>query len=200
MSPERWKRHERHIARLLEGRRLPNNGAVQPGVRATTPARTLAVQIKTRKAVPAWLSAAIGLATRDAAATAPGSVPVVVIAHPTPSVESRRYAVLKLGQPAALLTPEAVAGAVPGTDPIAAKEIRTGKIDHCQEAFAIDFGLIHAHARETADRTRMNGIAERPKSDGAGQQVVENPYENARKGPLKPSSAPQNTQQRSKSP
>ncbi len=184
MSPDRWKRHGREIARLLGGRRLSDNGAA--------------------------------LASRDAAATAPGSVPVV-IAHPTPPVGSRRCAVLELGQPAALLALEAVAGTVaagpgtdpgtvaadpgidPGIDPIAAKEIRTGKIGQEQAAFANDFGLIHAHAREIADRSRMDGIAKRPESDGAGPQVVENPCENARKVPRNPAGARRNAPQRSDS-
>lgn len=203
MSPDSWKRHEREITGLLGGRRLPNNGAGQPDVVATTPAGTLAVQVKTRRAVPAWLADGMDKATRDAIATDLDTVTVVVIAHLTPSFGTRRYAVLELEQPAALLAPEAVAAAVaaePGTDSVAAKEIRTGKIDHWQEAFANDFGLIHARARETADRSRRDGTAERPESDGAGPQVVENPCENARKVPRNPPSARRNAPQRSDSP
>lgn len=146
-------------------------------------------------------------ATRYAAATPPGPVPIVAIILPTPSVGAWRYAVLELGQPAALLAPEAVAGAVaagpgtdPGIDPIAAKDIRTGKTDQDQAAFANDFGLTHARARETTDRSRMDGTAKRPESDGAGRQVVENPCENARKVPRKSLSARQNAPQRSDAP
>lgn len=61
MSPDRRKRHEREIAGLRVGRRLPNNGAAQPDDLANTSAGTLAVQAKTRKAVPAWLLGVDGL-------------------------------------------------------------------------------------------------------------------------------------------
>jgi len=48
--------------------------------------------------VRAWLSAAMEQATRDAIATEPDVVPIVVIAHPSPGVGTRRYAVLELEQ------------------------------------------------------------------------------------------------------
>lgn len=188
MSPDQRNRHEREIARLLEGRRLPNNGAGQPDDLATTPAGTLAVQVKTRAAVPARRSAAMDQAARDATATNPDAVPIVVIAHPSPGIGSWRYAVLELEHPAALPSPEAVAALESG----AVQDMRTGKIDHCQAAFANDFGLLHARAREGNVRSRTDGTAKRPESDGAGPQVVENPCENARKAPRKPPDACRN--------
>ena len=55
MSAGRWKRHEREVAAILEGVRLPNSGKGQSDV--LTP--DLAVQVKTRKHIPAWLHEAL---------------------------------------------------------------------------------------------------------------------------------------------
>ncbi len=63
MSAQRWKRQERAIAAALGAKRIPNNGAGQPGIR--TPGGWV-VQVKTRKEIPAWLWAAVDQARRDA--------------------------------------------------------------------------------------------------------------------------------------
>ncbi len=177
MSSDRWKRHEREIARLLGGRRLPNNGSGQPDVVAVTAAGTLAVQVKTRTSVPAWLTAAMGQATRDAIATDPEAIPIVVIAHPSPGVGTRRYAVLELEQLVRLFVPEAVVA----VDPCAEQESRAGKIGHRQTAYPDDFGLPHVRARETGDRRRTGSPSRRTGAAGADRPEAENPYENTRK-------------------
>ncbi len=46
MSPDRWKRHEREVARLLGGRRLPNNGAGQPQALATKACGTVSASAR----------------------------------------------------------------------------------------------------------------------------------------------------------
>lgn len=89
MNASRWKRHERAVAELLGGVRLPNNGAGQPDVIAGR----LAVQVKTRRAVPAWLWAAIDQAERDAAA---GQLPAVVLCEATQGRKTRRLLVIDL--------------------------------------------------------------------------------------------------------
>jgi hypothetical protein len=89
VSDARWKRHEREIAAALGGIRLPNNGRGQPDIIAGN----LAVQVKTRTALPSWLIAAMEQATRDAPA---GMVPVVVLSEATQGRKSRRYLVMEL--------------------------------------------------------------------------------------------------------
>ncbi len=76
----------------------------QPDVLAATPAGTLAVQSKTRASVPAWRTAAIGQAIRDAITTDLEAVQIVVIAHPSSVVGTRRYAVLEIEQLVRLLS------------------------------------------------------------------------------------------------
>lgn len=62
MADKRWKRAEREIASLLGGVRLPNSGRGQPDVIAGH----LAVQVKTKTTLPAWLIEAMDQAIRDA--------------------------------------------------------------------------------------------------------------------------------------
>ncbi len=193
MRPDQRKRHEREIAALFGGRRLLNNGAGQPDDLATTPAATLAGQVETRVAVPAGLSVAMEQATRDASATNPDAVPIVVIAQPSPGKETWRHAVLELEHLADVLVPKAGAAHEPGS----VQEMRRGKTDQNRSAFANDFGLVHARARETTDRSRMDGTSTRPESDGDGRQVVKNPCETARERPRTPPSARRNVPQRS---
>ncbi len=195
MSPDRWKRHGRDMAGLLGGRRLPNNGRGPPDVSATTPFGNLASQLKKRAAVPAGRLAPMDQGTLDASASDPDTVPIVVIAHPSPGKETWRHAVLELEHLADVLVPKAGAAHEPG----AHQDMRTGKIDRCQLAFANDFGMDHARAREGTDWSRMDRLAQRPESDGAGPRVVENPCETAREGPRKPSSARGNVPERSDS-
>ena len=85
----RWKNAERQIAAALGGQRLPNNGRGQPDVVAG-PFRC---QVKTTKALPAWLVAAVEQAARDAGAD---GVPVVVLNEVRRGVKARRLVVLDL--------------------------------------------------------------------------------------------------------
>jgi len=100
-SAQRWKRQEREIAAALSGVRLPNSGRGQPDVLAGN----LAVQVKTRATLPAWLVAALDQAARDAAATGPDMVPVVVLSGVTAGRKARRLVVLDLDRFAALSGP-----------------------------------------------------------------------------------------------
>ncbi len=63
-SAQRWKRAERKIAALLGGAPIPNNGYGQPDVIA----KHLAVQVKTKSALPTWLTDAVDQSVRDATA------------------------------------------------------------------------------------------------------------------------------------
>ena len=87
MSAQRWKRQEREIAAALGVTRIPNNGAGQPDIRAAG----WAVQVKTRKELPAWLWAAVDQAQRDACA---GERAAVVLSEVTPGKRARRLVVL----------------------------------------------------------------------------------------------------------
>ncbi len=90
MSPDtRWKRHERSVATLLGGIRLPNNGRGQPDVSAPG----IAAQVKTTKHLPLWLTEAIAQATRDAD---PGELPIVVFCVAGRGRQTRRLVVLDL--------------------------------------------------------------------------------------------------------
>ena len=96
MSAGRWKRAEREIAAALGTRRLPNSGRGQPDCRAAG----VAYQIKTRVTLPAWLSAAMDQATRDAD---PGELPVVVLNEVGPGRKARRLAVVDFADWCALI-------------------------------------------------------------------------------------------------
>lgn len=89
MSAGRWKRHEREIAAILGGVRLPNNGHGQPDIITDE----LAVQVKTRKTLPSWLHDAIDQAARDADED---HMPVVVLAEASQGRKTRRYLVVDL--------------------------------------------------------------------------------------------------------
>ena len=97
-AAQRWKRQEREIAAALGGVRLPNSGRGQPDVLAGN----LAVQVKTRATLPAWLVAALDQAERDAAATSPDVVPVVILSAVRAGRKARRVVVLDLDAFAAL--------------------------------------------------------------------------------------------------
>lgn len=62
-SAQRWKEEERECARLLGGRRLPNNGFGQPDVMVDG---TLAVQVKVHKTLPQWFKDHVTQSQRDA--------------------------------------------------------------------------------------------------------------------------------------
>lgn len=76
---------------------------------------------------------------------------------------------------------------------IAIKDIGAGETDQRLAGFPIDFVLTHACVREATDRSRMDHTAEQSDADGAGRQVMENPCENTRKVPRKPSTARHNS-------
>ena len=83
---KRWKRHEREIARLLGGQRLPNNGRGQADVISGS----LAVEVKCRE-LPQWLVNALAQAERNAPV---GMVPVVVLVDSRRGVKAKRVAVM----------------------------------------------------------------------------------------------------------
>jgi hypothetical protein len=87
MSAQRWKRQERAIALQLRSTRIPNSGAGQPDIRAAG----WAIQVKTRRALPAWLWAAVDQAARDAGE---GEQPAVVLAEVSQGKRARRLVVL----------------------------------------------------------------------------------------------------------
>lgn len=88
-SPQRWTRAEREIAVLLGGVRLPNTGYGQPDVIAGH----LAVQVKTRAALPAWCLDAADQSIRDAG---PNQSPVVIVNLVTLGRRARRFLVADL--------------------------------------------------------------------------------------------------------
>lgn len=87
MTASRWTRAEREIARTLGTERLPNSGAGQPDCRAGG----VAYQIKTTKALPAWLRDAVAQAARDAG---DGERPVVILNEVRQGVTASRLAVV----------------------------------------------------------------------------------------------------------
>ncbi|MDP9359624.1 MAG: hypothetical protein M3R02_30915, partial [Chloroflexota bacterium] len=99
VSTQRWKRAEREIAAALGGRRLPNSGTGQPDVRLPG----FALQIKTRRELPAWLWAAVDQATRDAG---PDERPAVVLNQVNQGRRARRLLVIDLEIFAALIGAE----------------------------------------------------------------------------------------------
>lgn len=92
MSSRRWKRHELEISKILGGVRLPNNGYGQPDVVAGN----LAVQVKTRKSLPTWLTEAVDQSILDATNHGPDMLPVVVLSHGVQGKKSRRLVVMDL--------------------------------------------------------------------------------------------------------
>ena len=103
MSAGRWKRQERQIAAALGAQRLPNNGAGQPDIRA----HGWAVQVKTRKQIPAWLWAAVDQAEWDAEI---GERPAVVLSEVTPGKRARRLVVIEFEAWAADVAPRDTTG------------------------------------------------------------------------------------------
>jgi hypothetical protein len=88
VSAARWKNQERQIAAALGTRRLPKTGQGQPDIRASG----WAVQVKTRKTLPAWLTAAMAQAQRDAGAD---ERPAVGLAAVSQGRKARRLVVLE---------------------------------------------------------------------------------------------------------
>jgi hypothetical protein len=103
MSAGRWKRQERQIAAALGAHGLPNNGVGQPDIRA----HDWAMQVKTRKQIPAWLWAAVDQAERDAGA---GERLAVVLSEVTRGTRARRLVVLDFDAWAADVAPQDTTG------------------------------------------------------------------------------------------
>jgi len=76
MSELRWKAHERMIAKLLGGQRLPVTG--RPSADVVTP--QWACEVKLRSRLPQWLERAVHQA--EAAAKETGRTPLLVIVAP----------------------------------------------------------------------------------------------------------------------
>ena len=70
-----WKQAERRIAKLLGGRRIPVTGR-QRGDVPDIEHDALSIEVKSRKALPAWL---LGALNQAQAASKNGKVPVVVL-------------------------------------------------------------------------------------------------------------------------
>jgi hypothetical protein len=89
MTDARWKRQERETARLLGTRRLPNTGHGQPDLRI----EGWAVEHKSRRTLPAWLTGALDQAARN---TVPGARPAVILTAPGRGRRLRRVVVMDL--------------------------------------------------------------------------------------------------------
>jgi hypothetical protein len=83
MRSQHWKRHEREIAALLGGIRWPNSGRAQPDALTDR----LAVHVKTTKALPTWLHAALDQVARDCDAE---RIPVVMLYEASQVRRTRR--------------------------------------------------------------------------------------------------------------
>jgi hypothetical protein len=97
-SKQRWKQAEREVSGALGTQRLANNGFGQPDL--VVPARDgrppIAVQCKTKAAIPSWFTDALSQATLDASSVGEGAVPAVVIIHaPGSGIKKQRYVILR---------------------------------------------------------------------------------------------------------
>ena len=89
MAKGNFKWHERRIARLLGGRRIPNSGFGQPDVIAGM----FAVQCKHRVSLPKWFTDAWKQAKRDAKE---GQVPVLVVSLSTQGRKAEDFVIVDL--------------------------------------------------------------------------------------------------------
>jgi hypothetical protein len=86
-----WKRHEREVARLLGGERLPVTG--KRGADAL--AGPWCIEVKTRRSLPEWLLKSINQAEEGAKAT--GRLPLVVLVYTLgQGRKARRYPLMPL--------------------------------------------------------------------------------------------------------
>ena len=92
MSDRRWKRTERKVAALLGGRRVPVSGRGR-GDAPDVDHRWLAVEVKDRASLPAWLLDAIAQAE---ACAGPHQLPVGVL-HAAGQRHEWDLVVLRLG-------------------------------------------------------------------------------------------------------
>ena len=80
-----WKACERRVAEILGGRRMPVTGR-QRGDAPDIEHEALSIEVKSRKALPAWL---LGALSQAQAASKDGKMPVVVLHQDrTPYTES----------------------------------------------------------------------------------------------------------------
>lgn len=104
-----WKESERRIAKLLHGKRTGNTGSATEDVAHDW----LSVEVKHRRSLPAWLTAALAQAQRNAPA---GRLPVVIL-HQHNSRAVNDVVCMRLGNwldwfgddPLAAATPEELA-------------------------------------------------------------------------------------------
>ena len=87
----RWKRHEREIAEALGSHRNPNTGEHRSDINAGP----FAVEVKTRKVIPKWLSAAMSQSVLAAQLNNKGETPIVVLSVPRVGSGTERLVVMK---------------------------------------------------------------------------------------------------------
>lgn len=88
-SRSNWKAHERTVATLLDGERQPLNGKHGPDVLS----ERYSVEVKTRRALPDWITGAMKQAEQGAGERVPL---VVLVLAPGRGVKAQRFALLKL--------------------------------------------------------------------------------------------------------
>jgi hypothetical protein len=84
----RWKRQEREIAKALGGRRNPNTGEWRSDINVPG----FAVEVKTRRTLPAWLVAAVAQSVR---AAEEDETPIVVLSAVSQGRKADRYVVMR---------------------------------------------------------------------------------------------------------
>jgi hypothetical protein len=87
MTDKAWKRSERQIAERLGSKRNPNDGSHKSDINT----ETHAVEVKTRKTLPAWLKDAVAQSKRAAKVD---ETPIVVLAEVRQGVAAKRYVVM----------------------------------------------------------------------------------------------------------
>jgi len=93
MSDRAWKRRERRIADLLGGRRVPVTGRNR-GDAPDVEHEDLAIEVKDRKRLPAWIHDALAQAT---ACARPGQLPIAVL-HQRGQQYDQSMVVIQIGQ------------------------------------------------------------------------------------------------------
>lgn len=88
MRSDRWKRHEREIAKALGAKRNPNSGEHRTDIDAGP----FAVEVKTRKSLPVLIIKAMA---QVKAAARDGQTPIVVLSEGVQGRKGRRYVVME---------------------------------------------------------------------------------------------------------
>jgi len=86
MTDRAWKRQERQVAAALGSRRNPNNGEHRTDIDAGP----FAIEHKSRRSLPRWLTGAL----QQARAGADGRTPIVVLTEVRQGVKAKRYVLL----------------------------------------------------------------------------------------------------------